>query len=218
MPKPGKSAYNAAALRMEAFVCAIIEGMSPKDAYKKAGYAPKSERVAVACASKMLARADVQARIEQLRKASTVASVLTLAEKRRFLALVVRTPLSAVDEASVLAQEYTAGGDKVRIKMVDKLRAIELDSKLAGELTGGVTQNNEDGAPIPAADVDGRVASILEKLLNVSLRPARAGQVVQEAEIVKPREDKLSRIALALAGEMANNPNHNEHRIEPKSR
>lgn len=69
---------------------------------------------------------------------SESAAVLSLSEKRTFLRCVVQTPIGAVDENSVLAQTLKRGetGDVREIRMPDKLRALELDARLAGELDG----------------------------------------------------------------------------------
>lgn len=80
----------------------------------------------------------------------TVKDVLTLAEKRAFLASVVRTPVGNVDEYSPLTQEVTHATDKdgnlkKTVKIAGKLKALELDARLAGELesqdTARVTLN-----------------------------------------------------------------------------
>lgn len=65
---------------------------------------------------------------------------LTIDDKRRFLSQVVNTPLVEVDEYSLLAKKVTR---KIRrdengetettvVEMVDKLQALDMDSKLAG--------------------------------------------------------------------------------------
>lgn len=63
--------------------------------------------------------------------------VLSIAEKRLFLAEVVRTPSGAIDKNSKLCQEWseTHGehSSSTKLKMPDKLAAIKLDNDLAGE-------------------------------------------------------------------------------------
>ena len=59
---------------------------------------------------------------------------LSLEEKREFLAAAVRTPIGEIDETSPLAQEIRDTPQGRVIKSVDKLRALESDAKLAGEL------------------------------------------------------------------------------------
>lgn len=72
-------------------------------------------------------------------------AILTLKEKREYLASIVRTPVGDVTENSPLAQKVKRtsrtdkGGttDTEEIELPGKLRAIELDARLAGELDGG---------------------------------------------------------------------------------
>lgn len=68
--------------------------------------------------------------------------VLTLAEKRKFLASIVRTPIGQVTESSPLAQKVKRRTDKdgsqtEEIELPGKLKALELDAHLAGELVSG---------------------------------------------------------------------------------
>lgn len=76
--------------------------------------------------------AELRAKADALSEASTV---LTILEKRQFLARVVRTPVGEIDHSSDLCQErtYIEGQEEtsVKIKMPDKLRAVQLDNDLA---------------------------------------------------------------------------------------
>jgi len=65
--------------------------------------------------------------------------LLTMHERRAFTAAVARTPIGRVDENSPLAQKVRrrVGKDGTTIEeiaMPDKLRAVELDAKLSGDL------------------------------------------------------------------------------------
>lgn len=65
--------------------------------------------------------------------------LLSLLEKREFLASAVRTPIGEIDGKSPLAHKIRRRTDKdgstsEEIESVAKLRALELDAKLAGEL------------------------------------------------------------------------------------
>jgi hypothetical protein len=78
----------------------------------------------------------LQARIKELQAPLEVKRVLSMSEKREFLASVVRTPIGNVDETSPLAQSVKYSGDGGKeIKMPGKLEALKLDAQLAGELT-----------------------------------------------------------------------------------
>lgn len=62
--------------------------------------------------------------------------LMSVAERRAFLAAIVRTPVGQVQEGSPLAEEMKMDAKgSISVKMPCKLRAIELDAKLAGELT-----------------------------------------------------------------------------------
>lgn len=85
--------------------------------------------------SRLLSDVDIKQRVAEIQSKSEGKAVLTIAEKREFLRRVVVTPIGQVDEESDLCQsaEYSDTGRK--FKMPDKLKAIELDAKLAGEFT-----------------------------------------------------------------------------------
>ena len=85
--------------------------------------------------SKLLSDIDIKQRVAEIQSKTEGKAVLTIAQKREFLRRVVVTPIGQVDEESDLCQaaEYSDTGRK--FKMPDKLRAIELDAKLAGEFT-----------------------------------------------------------------------------------
>lgn len=100
-----------------------------------------------------------QREVSRLRKAAEKmagGTVLTILEKRLYLASVVRTPLGKINEHSPLCQELFRSKRKAdedgteplpgmgeqlefwiteKVKKPDVLRAIELDSKLAGEFS-----------------------------------------------------------------------------------
>lgn len=136
----------------EAFAREWAKGMSLSDAYVAAGYPPDRKQ-----ASKLATKHDIKGRKEWFQRQAADGAVLTMKEKREFLALAVRTPLSEIDETSVLCQsaKYSVhGGMKgrlrrgntdegneeeapeitiVEIKMVDKHKAIEIDNDMAGD-------------------------------------------------------------------------------------
>lgn len=130
--------------RHERFAQMVAIGEPAARAYRNVyGHASNSDVLGPKLASKPL----VAGRIAQIQNAvqegDLAGALMTLLEKRKFLALIVRTPCGHIDENSPLAQlvEYETlrgvkgGRSLVKIKMPDKLRAIELDAKLAGEFT-----------------------------------------------------------------------------------
>lgn len=117
----------------------IVAGLNQTAAYQ-AAYPRASYGAARAKAAVLAAKDSIKAEIARLRaKADEKAgsAVMTLAEKRAFLARVVRTPIGEIRETSDLCQEKTetvgAESTTVKLRMPDKLAAIKLDNDLAGE-------------------------------------------------------------------------------------
>lgn len=141
--------------RHEAFAQAVASGMSGSEAYRRT-YGTKAKN-ADCLASRLSVK--VKDRVAEIQKGSLTSTTLTLQEKREFLANLIRTPIGDVDERSILCQsaEYQVTGGvrgklrrgpapsgnettvaevtTVRIRMADKLKALELDAKLAGEFS-----------------------------------------------------------------------------------
>ena len=123
--------------RHERFAQLVAKGDSGGAAYRVVCGAKAAS--AHAAASRLLRIAKVSARIAEIQKAAVCASVMTLLEKRQFLALIVRTPIGQIDENSPLCQWFrrtTGRRATFSIRMPDKLQAILLDARLAGELKG----------------------------------------------------------------------------------
>lgn len=97
-------------------------------AYVTAGYSPKAAKQN---ASEI--REITGDRITWLQNQSVAKTLLTLEEKRQFLADVLRTPVGEVDESSPLCQSVKWSEAGKEIKMPCKLKAIAQDNDLAGE-------------------------------------------------------------------------------------
>ena len=151
--------------RQRKFAEQIVAGLTSKDAYFSAFPRCKSPKTASSEGSKLQKKPKVAAFIvglrERVAKASESALTLSMKERREFLARVVRTAIEDIDESSDLCQsaEYqVTGGPRgklrrgsmesgnessseemtvLKIRVPDKLRAIELDAKLAGDLQEG---------------------------------------------------------------------------------
>ena len=159
LPKAAEKPPRGLSARQEKFCQIYIAGQTATEAYHQAyGNAKGAE----ASASRLLSSAKVAARVQALQQRGALAAVLTLAEKRQYLRRVVLTAIGDVDPSSDLCQSYKRreeGGDRgrlkrgkeesgnekhepeaevIEIKMPDKLRAIELDATLAGELKPAV--------------------------------------------------------------------------------
>lgn len=116
----------------------IVSGLSQADAYIQS-VSPKAKRSTANVRGCLLANTPhIKKYIQTLKEASWTASALSLAEKRAYLAEAVRTPVGKIDEMSPYAQEViyeeTKEGSRKKVKMVSKIAAMELDSKLAGDM------------------------------------------------------------------------------------
>lgn len=136
--------------RHEAFAIAVASGESALGAYVQT-YRVERDNCGSASACRLMGRSDISERINELKTHNGNHAILSLAEKRRFLRSVVKTPIGDVDETSELAQSVkrstrrTRDGETIEdteIKLPDKLRAVELDAKLAGELDFGANGIN----------------------------------------------------------------------------
>lgn len=114
----------------ELFCHQRAKGVCADKAYVSAGY--KEDRHH---AARLATNGHVIARVAEIQKASETATHLTIAEKRQFLADVLRTPLGDVDQTSPLCQEHSRTDGEmsstIRFKMPCKLKAIQLDNDLA---------------------------------------------------------------------------------------
>jgi hypothetical protein len=129
--------------RQELFCQFVAAGTSQTDAYMKAGFKATKE-AARRNAARMLTNADIKKRIKEIQTENPDISIakMTKQEKLDFLAQVIRTPIGKLEPDSPLCAEYldetVASNDgkvittRRKVKCFDKLRAIELHSKLLG--------------------------------------------------------------------------------------
>ena len=146
---PEKAADGAAPLdnvRWEAFCVAYTGGFRRNAAasYVAAGYKPKRPEIATSAALRLLANVHIQARIEHLNNEALKIERLHARDAVRRLAAIATAELADfLDEngdvdpkkvksgplrAAVLemTQEYSESGRKVKIKLKDDMRALEL--------------------------------------------------------------------------------------------
>lgn len=112
----------------ERFACLLAEGAGVSAAYVLAGY-----KESPASATRLSKKVNVESRVAWLQGQAATDTVLSIREKREFLARVMRTPIGEVNRTSDLCQEFTDTPDSTKYKMPDKLGAIRLDNDLAGE-------------------------------------------------------------------------------------
>jgi TPR repeat protein len=79
--------------RQRLFCLYAVTGHSASEAYMLAGYASESDEAARANASRLIANDNVKAYLGELRAKAETKAVMTLQEKREYLARIVRTPI-----------------------------------------------------------------------------------------------------------------------------
>ena len=133
----------------QARFCHLLSlGMPTGQAYIEAGYLRKDGKIpdareAMHHGCRLLSEPKVKQYLTSLRETAFLANVLSLAEKRSFLADIVRTPVGEVDVNNKLAQGVRyMKGEMVELKIPDKISALKLDAQLAGELIEKSTQVN----------------------------------------------------------------------------
>lgn len=115
----------------ERFACELAKGASQDEAYALAGYKRHSGN-----AHRLSVNERVSQRVAWLKKQAAAADVLTIAEKRKFLARVVRQKGAEIDEEQdgdlINGVKYDKFGNRI-LEIPCKLRAITIDNDLAGE-------------------------------------------------------------------------------------
>ena len=127
------------------FVKYHLEGMPLSKAYLLAGYKSSSIENAASDACKLIKSPKVSQRIKKLKEIEWENQVMSLAERKAYLSQVARTPAGQVDKDSPLCQEYSEdvdqlGNVKKRVKMPNKLEAVNILSKLSGDYEKGNEQ------------------------------------------------------------------------------
>lgn len=139
--------------RYERFAQYVAQGRNLTDAYARV-FTETSRDSARKNAARLKARDGIAARVRELQQAHATAAVMSLFEKRKYLASVVRTPLDDIDGKSPLCAAHTVtftkAGRTHEFRKESALKAIELDAKLAGEFTDKVEHMNPDGSPLAA--------------------------------------------------------------------
>jgi phage terminase small subunit len=123
--------------RRRLFCEGIARGLSVTEAYREA-YPGVSCPSASTNAGRLLRMDVVKAEVARLRTAADQevgSAVLDCAKKRRFLARVLRANISTLDATldGDLLEVCEMDKGKLRLRLFDKIRAIELDNDLAGE-------------------------------------------------------------------------------------
>ncbi len=110
----------------ERFACEWAKGGGIAASYKRAGYKPS------ASAATRLAKI-VKGRKTWLQRQAAFADVLTIAEKRAFVARLVRAKAGKLSADSDLWQAVKVTKDGAEYRLADKLAAMKIDNDLASE-------------------------------------------------------------------------------------
>ena len=106
------------------------------DAYKKAGYKAKNDNVAAACAAKLLRKAKIQLRLQELAKeiaAPKIASVQEIQEIQEFLTAVMRQEKKEEEIVVVGDSDYREAVTKEKTPPISTaIKAAETLAKLQG--------------------------------------------------------------------------------------
>ncbi len=147
------------------FALAVFSGLSQRAAYLQA-YPSASPRTAEVQSSRLITRPDIRATLDHLHSQVETQAILTLQEKRAYLARIVRTSATDVRPGTDLVQAITTAKDGSQtLRLPDKLRAIYLDARLAGELP---PLNHRLHSSSPANQAPQRPAH--ETILNQALK------------------------------------------------
>lgn len=134
------------------FVKYHLEGLPLSKSYLLAGYKSSSIENAASDACRLIKTAKVSQAIQRAKAVEWEKTVMSLAERKAYLSSVARTPAGQVDKDSPLCQEYSedvdqSGNVKKRVKMPNKLEAINILSKLSGDYE---TKDDRDTNPFLA--------------------------------------------------------------------
>lgn len=131
--------------RHEAFAQRVVTGECFSTAYRHVYRG--NAKSAGANGAGLIKNDSVAERIRWLQAQSAQGAVMSVVHRRKFLARVVRTPISQVEENSELCQSFKQTKRSYRKAMPDKLQAIALDSRLAGDLPL-IRQKTGSGNPL----------------------------------------------------------------------
>jgi phage terminase small subunit len=115
----------------------VIKGLSIAESVRRAGYSTTSGKIedlsSYGC--KLLRQDRVKTYVQKLKSKQFKESVLSVEEKRSFLARAVRADASNPDPDLVqeLVETHGEHGSVKRVKLVSKLEAINIDNKMAGD-------------------------------------------------------------------------------------
>jgi phage terminase small subunit len=125
----------------EAFCQAICQNTTEIEAYKLAGYKPKNQKSAVACASRLLTNVKVQARVHEIRQTILAKNDVTTTRILRELAAIAFANPKRVMKwgTNVISVEENDDDGSAQVRMVVKnellvINSSELDDEVAAAI------------------------------------------------------------------------------------
>lgn len=123
--------------KQKEFARGVFEGLSQRDAYKRAyDCTSKKDKTVDELASRLARNAKVKGYLAELNKEVERSAVLSKQERMEWLSDVVRTPIAKVDEYSSLCQSFSVTesefGSTTKVVMPSKLSAIAELNKMDG--------------------------------------------------------------------------------------
>ena len=120
--------------KQEAFCLHYAKSGNATESYKKAGYNPKNDNSAGACARRMLLDSKIKARLAELADEMKTEKIASIAEIQERLTAILRSEL---DEDQVVVEGCGDGVSEAKIvkrkaQLKDVLRAGELLAKMQG--------------------------------------------------------------------------------------
>lgn len=123
--------------RQKAFARGVFEGLSQREAYKRAyNCSTKKDKTVDELASRLARNAKVKEYLEEMNNEVEKFAILSKKERMEWLSRVVTTPINAVDGESDLCQEFVESegpnGCTTKVKMPSKIDAIRELNRMDG--------------------------------------------------------------------------------------
>lgn len=119
--------------KQKIFARGLFEGLSQREAYKRAyDCTKKKDKTVDELASRLARNAKVKGYLDGLNKEVEKSAVLSKQERMEWLSRVVTTPMCEVDEQSDLCQEMVSSDQGVKMKMPGKIDAIRELNRMDG--------------------------------------------------------------------------------------
>lgn len=154
--------------RHEAFAQRIAKGESGAEAYREV-YGDQVSNPRGLASDLLKDNPDISERVVELQAEGAKGVVMSLQTSLEYLTRVVTTPAGQVTEESDLCQSYKHTLTENSIKMPDKLKALELLSKLTGRLSDLKVKHEHTGSIEHVISEEARMA-IVEKRRAALLR------------------------------------------------